>query len=61
MGTRCSLCPVPRTQYLNLAPVAQLDRASAFKHAPESAFRSLYRETEPVKWIALYRGNLNSW
>jgi len=43
------------------APVAQPDRAPAFRHEQfHVRIRSLYGKTEPIKWIALYRGNLNS-
>jgi hypothetical protein len=42
------------------APVAHSDRASAFSWQIV-ARRSLYRESKPVKWTALYRGSLNSY
>ena len=44
-----------------LAPVAQLDRATAFKIVNVvTKIGAFTGKQEPVKWTALYRGNLNS-
>jgi len=46
---------------MQLAPVAQLDRATAFKIVNiVTKIGAFAGKQEPAKWTALYRGNLNS-